>query len=163
MVPGDRKATARGSWVFLQHRLPREPSSPRIALWRALRRLGAISISDGLAALPAAARTIEHFEWLASGINDDGGNASVWVARPTNPATARRLMNESMASIEAEYAQIVAAAGTARAGGDEERRRSLRQLRSELRRVATRDYFRAAGGIEAAAAVEALAHAEVEA
>ena len=30
---------ARLKWVFLLYRLPRDPSTPRIALWRTLRRL----------------------------------------------------------------------------------------------------------------------------
>src|SRR5258708_1839751 len=30
----------RLQWVFLAYRLPREPSTPRIAVWRKLRRLG---------------------------------------------------------------------------------------------------------------------------
>ncbi len=31
-------------WVLLAYRLPREPSTPRIALWRRLRRLGAAQV-----------------------------------------------------------------------------------------------------------------------
>ena len=45
---------APGEWVLLSYRLPREPSTPRIAVWRKLRRLGVAQISDGLVALPAA-------------------------------------------------------------------------------------------------------------
>ena len=44
-------------WVFLVYRLPREPSTPRIALWRRLRRLGVVQIADGVVALPLDART----------------------------------------------------------------------------------------------------------
>ncbi len=42
-----------GEWVLLSYRLPREPSTPRIAVWRKLKRLGVAQISDGLVALPA--------------------------------------------------------------------------------------------------------------
>jgi hypothetical protein len=37
-------AVVVGDWVLLAYRLPREPSTPRIALWRGLRRLGAAQI-----------------------------------------------------------------------------------------------------------------------
>jgi len=30
----------RGSWVMLAYRMPREPSTPRIVVWRRLRHLG---------------------------------------------------------------------------------------------------------------------------
>src|SRR5438552_17238224 len=44
------------AWVLLAYRLPRDPSTPRSALWRKLRRLGAVQVLDGLAALPLERR-----------------------------------------------------------------------------------------------------------
>lgn len=52
-------------WVLLAYRMPREPSTPRIAVWRKLRRLGALQLVDGLVALPADPASIEAFDWLA--------------------------------------------------------------------------------------------------
>src|SRR5258705_13993425 len=66
-------------WVLLAYRLPREPSTPRITLWRKLRRLGAVQLVDGLVALPADAKTVEAFEWLADEVVDAGGEA--WTSR----------------------------------------------------------------------------------
>ena len=63
----------------MAYRLPREPSTPRIALWRKLRRLGVVQLVDGLVALPADARTKEQLEWLAEEVLDAGGEATVWV------------------------------------------------------------------------------------
>jgi hypothetical protein len=54
-----------GSWVLLAYRLPREPSNPRVAVWRKLERLGVARLGDGLVALRADARTREHLEGLA--------------------------------------------------------------------------------------------------
>ena len=73
---------AVGDWVLLAYKVPREPSTPRIALWRALRRLGAVQVLDGLVALPADSRTREQLEWLADEVLEAGGEASVWLARP---------------------------------------------------------------------------------
>ncbi|MFD8246659.1 hypothetical protein [Nocardia sp. NPDC059691] len=47
--------------MMLSYRMPREPSTPRTALWRKLKRLGFGQISDGLsltvsARLPAQCR-----------------------------------------------------------------------------------------------------------
>src|SRR6266513_24541 len=60
-----RVSSHRTSWVLLAYRLPRDPSTPRSALWRKLRRLGAEQVLDGLAALPLDARNREQLEWLA--------------------------------------------------------------------------------------------------
>src|SRR6266540_843167 len=40
-----------GQWVLLSYRLPREPSTPRIGVWRKLERLGVTRLGDGLVAL----------------------------------------------------------------------------------------------------------------
>jgi hypothetical protein len=143
-------------WVLLQHRLPREPSAPRIALWRAIRRLGALLLADGLVALPASARTIEHLEWLAAGIEEQGGTASVWVASPTSGTTTARLIEQARAATDDEYRAVMRDA----VAGDltpAERRRLVRRLRAELRRIGSRDYFAAATGRAARARVEELA------
>src|SRR5204862_2402962 len=87
------RAVARASeqWVLLTYRLPREPSTPRAALWRKLRRLGAAQVLDGLAALPLDARNREHIEWLADEILDAGGEATIWVGELGSAGQEREL------------------------------------------------------------------------
>lgn len=148
-------------WSFLMHRLPREPSAPRLALWRALRRLGAQVLGDGLVALPASPRTVEHLEWLAAGIEESGGTASVWVARPTSGVTSARLARVGRAAIETEYQAVLASTRAVEAGDAVERRRTLRRLRPELRRIGARDFHGAPSAGEARDAVERLAAHEL--
>jgi hypothetical protein len=151
--------TDNHEWVFLLHRLPREPSAPRISLWRAVRRLGAVLVGDGLVALPASARTIEHLEWLAAGIRENAGEASVWIARPTTRRDSERLARQSRAAVEDEYRAVIReASSAARRDHDQlELARSLRRLRRQLHAVSTRDFFGAPSADKARAAVEALA------
>jgi hypothetical protein len=150
-------------WAFLLHRLPREPSAPRIALWRALRRLGAVLVGDGLVALPADPRSIEHLQWLAADVVEHGGTASVWRARPVAAGDGDRLAELARAAADDEYRGIHAEAAGALASDEPERRRTLRRLRGRLRRIAARDFFGAPGGPAARAAVERLAKEEVRA
>jgi hypothetical protein len=65
----------RVSWVVLVHRVPRAPSTPRIAIWRRLRALGVAQLGDGVVALPEDARTREHLEWVADRVLEAGGTA----------------------------------------------------------------------------------------
>lgn len=143
-------------WVLLAYRLPREPSRPRLALWRAVRRLGAAQVADGLVALPLNAETREHFEWLANAAFEDGGEASVWVAQTTTRDQDRRWRDKMTQSVEAEYSSIRETAESGRALEPAEQIRLRRTLRAEARRVRGRDYFKAPGSQDAAAAVEAL-------
>jgi hypothetical protein len=59
----------------LIYRVPREPSAPRIAVWRKLRALGVAQLGDGLVALPEDARTREHLEWVADQVIEARGTA----------------------------------------------------------------------------------------
>lgn len=151
---------ARGPWVLLAYRLPREPSTPRITLWRRLRRLGAAQLLDGLVALPLTSRSREQLEWLADEVADAGGEATVWLAEPGSAAQERRLAERMAARVAADYRRLTAEARAAAAGTDPlVRRRTLARLRRELHRIRARDYFPAPLAAEAARALEALDHA----
>jgi hypothetical protein len=147
---------APGEWVLLSYRLPREPSTPRIAVWRKLKRLGVAQISDGLVALPAGPRTREQLEWVAEEVTDGGGRAAIWLARPATRAQEDQLAQAMAAARAAEY-QALTAAAQAAAGDPAARASAMRRLRSELRGIQRRDYFPPAERDQAQAALQALA------
>lgn len=160
--PGYTTMPSMHRWVLLAYRLPREPSRPRIALWRSLRRLGAAQIGDGFVTLPLTAETHEQIEWLASDIEDARGEASVWLGEAATKAQEERWIERFRTASTDEY-DTLAERATKAAGEDEaSRRRSLRLLRAELRRVRARDYFGVTAGARAATAIERLAPAGEE-
>lgn len=55
-------------WLLLTYRIPREPTSGRVYVWRKLKQLGAISVQGAIWVLPTTPRTREQFQWLASEI-----------------------------------------------------------------------------------------------
>jgi len=146
-----------GDWALLAYRLPREPSTPRIALWRGLRRLGVAQLLDGLVALPADSRTREQLEWLADSVVEAGGEATVWLGRPGSRAQERAIAQTMQVSVAAEYALLIEQARAASATPLGSRKRTLGRLRRELRRIRRRDYFHAPEREQAATAVEELA------
>ncbi|MGW0212696.1 Chromate resistance protein ChrB [Streptomyces sp. NPDC003233] len=103
----DRPTRDPGEWVLLSYRIPREPSTPRIALWRKLKRLGVAQISDGLVALPADARTREQLEWIADEAIEAGGTGSIWIARPATHAQERELATTMATARAAEYQAVI--------------------------------------------------------
>src|SRR4051795_9515077 len=140
-----------GRWVLLAYRMPREPSRPRIAVWRKLERLGVARLGDGLVGLPgdarprghrarrgaglvarpADARTREHIDWLADEIGEAGGTATVWLSTPANVAQEQQIAAEMRAARAAEYQAVIDEAGAAIDVGDAERARLVRNLRAE--------------------------------
>jgi len=147
---------ANRQWVLLAYRLPREPSTPRITLWRKLRRVGAVQVLDGLAGLPLTPRTREQFEWLADEVIEADGEASVWMAAPLSAAEERDLTSRLTRAIVDEYSAITTAAQAALREPSLARRRMLARLRRELRRIDERDYVLPSARNDAHAAVAAL-------
>ena len=134
-------AGKRTRWVLLAYRLPREPSTPRIALWRSLRRIGALQIVDGLAGLPLDARNREQLEWLADSVVEAQGEATIWIGELASDAQEREFTARMAVAVAAEYIALVEAANQARERAPGQQRRTLGRLRRELRRVRARDYF----------------------
>jgi hypothetical protein len=139
-------------WLVLTWRLPSGSSTPRVATWRTLRRLGAVLLTPGAAIVPYGEELLEQLDFLAQSIEDTGGEAWVLPVRQLSDreeAEIRRRQREARAS---EYEKLAAAARRvpsqtrARVGFARLRReRSLGALERRLRTVATRDHFQAPG------------------
>ncbi|PUB24888.1 hypothetical protein C8K30_108145 [Promicromonospora sp. AC04] len=142
---------------MLSYRLPREPSSPRVALWRRLKRLGVAQISDGLVVLPADARTREQLEWAADDVVERGGVASVWLAQPATRTQERELATAMAADRAAEYLELEAAARRALDAPPAEQHQVLMKLRRAIRAVHRRDFFPPTERDRAQAALRLLA------
>lgn len=152
----------RLEWVLLAYRIPREPSTPRISVWRKLRRLGTAQLGDGLVALPNDARTKEQLEWIADEVLEAGGEATLWVARAGSLGQERSLAAAMAASVAEEYRAVIGAADAARGESESARGRIVARVRRDLHRIAQRDHFPPPDREKAHRAVERLA-ADVEA
>lgn len=66
-------------WLVFSYSLPsKSRSSPRVTLWRRLRRIGAISVKTGVYILPATDECIEAFQWLAQEVQQAKGDTLVF-------------------------------------------------------------------------------------
>src|SRR6516225_12234113 len=64
------------SWVVFSYSLPSKGrSSPRVAVWRRLRTLGAVSPKGGVHVLPARDECVEALQWLAQEVEQAKGEA----------------------------------------------------------------------------------------
>jgi uncharacterized protein YdbL (DUF1318 family) len=142
----------RTQWALLAYRIPLEPSTPRIAVWRRLKRLGVAQLGDGLVALPLDARTREQLEWIADAVRQAGGEATLWLAQSASAAQERRLATDLAEARAAEYRALIEEANAITTPGG----RTIQRLRRELRRINRRDYFPPPERSVAKAAVDAL-------
>ena len=117
------------------------PSTPRIGIWRKLKRLGVAQLSDGLVALPLDSRTLEALEWIAEDVVEAGGEASIWIGEPASRGQERALAAQMAGAIATQYAEVVAGATEAVGADSGARRRTLARVRRELHRIRRRDHF----------------------
>jgi hypothetical protein len=65
-------------WYVFSYSLPsKAQSSTRVALWRRLRRLGAVALTGGIYVLPAREEDLEAFQWLSEEVQQAKGEAVV--------------------------------------------------------------------------------------
>ncbi|WP_198416988.1 Chromate resistance protein ChrB [Cryobacterium sp. TMS1-13-1] len=135
------RAPEPSAWVLLSYHLPREPSAPRIALWRRFKVLGVARLQTNLVALPAEVRTREQMDWLAEQVVQNGGEAGVWLAS----AGAQRQEQDLIASITAdrveEYRQLAELITEAQLLSGAARNTAVKKLRRIWREISRRDYF----------------------
>jgi len=153
-------------WAVFVWRLPMGSSTPRVTVWRLLRRLGAATLTPGAALLPWREELVEQLDWLAQEVDDKGGDAWVMRVSELSEAEERRFIDEISRERNAEYADIrdQAQAFLARSvkrpgpAGDHGQRqvtpRELLALQRRFRKVRDRDYFEVPGRIKAAAAID---------
>src|SRR5437870_11479742 len=65
------------SWLLLLFSLPTNRNTERVAVWRRLKKMGAVQIKTSTYLLPDDAAQYEQFQWLAKQIRDYGGDATL--------------------------------------------------------------------------------------
>jgi hypothetical protein len=153
-------------WVVLTWRLPSGSSTPRVNLWRSLRRLGAAVLTPGAAILPFREDLVEQLDWLAQEAESQGGDAWVLPVLELSEREERRVREQMHTDRRAEYEELRTDARDflRRApehpdlDGDFALRlrteKELLALQRRFRKIRDRDYFDAPGRREAAQTID---------
>lgn len=137
-------------WLVFAYSLPSKGhSSPRVALWRRLRRLGAISPTGSMYVLPAREECMEALQWLAQEVQQAQGEALVMRVEHFEGLTDAQLIERFRQARVEDYAEIdqQAAALEQRLSPElpleerSQRREALAKLRRQHADVARVDFF----------------------
>ena len=138
---------------MITYRLPSEPSRHRVAVWRELRRLGAISLQQGTWAVPDGEGFAAGFAQVVEAIKAAGGQPVVLAVadEETSAAQLEALFTDQR---EAEWGEFVSDCGKyeAELAGEvvkgkltlaelDEEEQSLDRLRRWYRAIRSRDLF----------------------
>jgi hypothetical protein len=158
------------SWVVFSYSLSSKGhSSPRVTIWRRLRRIGAISPSGGLYILPAREECIEALQWLTQEVQQAQGEALMMHVERFEGMSDAHLIELFRAARAAEYTELDAQAATLeeRVGTPivPEARLQLQEALEKLRRrhadIVRVDYFDAPEGTLVASRLARIAQALV--
>lgn len=127
-------------WLLLQYKLPNKPSAPRVYIWRKLKQVGAVLILDALWVLPATARTMELFQWLAAEIVEMGGNVLLWQGQPAINGPEENLRQQFLAQVDDPYRRMLKQIQSGKP--------DLASLSREYQQTRSRDYFNSILGVE---------------
>ena len=156
------------TWLVFSYSLPsKAQSSPRVALWRRLRRLGAIAPTGGTHLLPAREECLEAFQWLAEEAKQANGDALVMHVEQFEGLSDAELMERFRQARAEDYAELEAQAHeiekSLRAQLNPEERSRLQEALNKLQRrhadIVRVDFFDAPEGSLVASKLARLAQA----
>ena len=128
------------AWVLLVYKIPREPTASRAAVWRKLKRLGALLLHDAVWMLPATPWTREQFQWLAVEIGELEGEAYLWESHLLLNGQADALAQQFQARVDATYQEILEELSQDNA--------DLVALSRKYQQVRAQDYFHSEVGLQ---------------
>ncbi|HJY53504.1 MAG TPA: chromate resistance protein ChrB domain-containing protein [Candidatus Udaeobacter sp.] len=131
------------TWLLLLVRLPATHTAERVAIWRKLKKSGAIQIQTSTYILPDEPARYETFQWLTQHIRDAGGDATLIRAQKIEGLSNQKLIELFNAARAKEYAALIE---MIRSLDDHGQRSSsfgdkLGRLRKQFREIRQSDFF----------------------
>jgi hypothetical protein len=133
------------SWLLLLFSLPTNRNTERVAVWRRLKKLGAVQITTSTYLLPDQLAQYEQFQWLAQQIRDYGGDSTLVRAREIEGLTKEKVIamfNDARAKDYAELRKSLQGVIARQRKMDAEiATAELERLTSQFREIRKVDFF----------------------
>jgi len=94
------------SWLLLLYSLPTNRNTERVAVWRRLKKMGAVQIKTSTYLLPDEPAQYEQFQWLAQQIRDYGGDSTLVRARDIEGLTRENIIAMFNDARAKDYAEL---------------------------------------------------------
>ena len=154
------------SWLVFSYSLPsKSGSSQRVALWRRLRRIGAVSVKTSFYILPAQDQSLESFQWLAKEVQEAKGEAVIIHVRQFEGLADHEIIELFQQARQLEYNELLELIQTlhSKIASLQEDDESLEGIREELAKLRKRykeilllDFFDCPGGTDVAIALKEI-------
>ena len=94
------------SWLLLLFSLPTNRNTGRVAVWRRLKKMGAVQIKTSTYLLPDKPPQDEQFQWLAKQIRDYGGDSTLVRAQEIEGLTKEKVVAMFNDVLAKDYGQL---------------------------------------------------------
>src|SRR5215831_10332827 len=137
-------------WLLLLYSLPAHRNTERVAVWRRLKKIGALQLTTSTYVLPDQPAQCEHFQWLTKLIRDSTGEATLVRVRAIDGLPTEKLIELFNSARANEYAAIgkrlrqIERRKKTQAETAEELHQVTRQFH-EIRRI---DFFNSSRGLD---------------
>jgi hypothetical protein len=133
------------SWLLLLFSLPTNRKTERVAVWRRLKKMGAVPIKTSTYLLPDEPAQYEQFQWLAQQIRDYGGDSTLVRAQEIEALTSEKavaMFNEARARDYVELRRSLQSfIGRRKKMDAEEAAAGLERLTRQFREIRAVDFF----------------------
>ena len=142
------------SWLLLLFSLPTNRNTERVAVWRRLKKMGAVQIKTSTYLLPDEPAQYEQFQWLAQQIRDYGGDSTLVRAQEIEGLTKEKVIamfNDARAKDYAELRKSLQGfIGRRKKIEAETAAAELERLTRQFREIREVDFFDSARGHDVA-------------
>jgi hypothetical protein len=142
------------SWLLLLFSLPTNRNTERVAVWRRLKKMGAVQIKTSTYLLPDETAQYEQFQWLAQQIRDYGGDSTLVRAQEIEGLTKEKLIamfNDARAKDYGELRKSLQGfIGRRKKMDAETAAAELERLTRQFREIREVDFFDSARGHDVA-------------
>lgn len=142
------------SWLLLLFSLPTNRNTERVAVWRRLKKMGAVPIKTSTYLLPDEPVQYEQFQWLAQQIRDYGGDSTLVRAQEIEGLTRDKVVAMFNDARNSDYAELKKAlqrfVGRGKKTDAESTETELERLTRQFREIREVDFFDSPRGHEVA-------------
>lgn len=94
-------------WLLLNYKVPAEPASKRVALWRRLKSLGAVYLQNGVCLLPKTDDHVRRLKMLENDVAEMGGDAVILETAALDRAQEEKVVARFQADRDDAYREFI--------------------------------------------------------
>lgn len=94
-------------WLLMTYKVPAEPTTRRIALWRKLKGMGAVYLQNGVCLLPKTDDHVRRLKMLEQNVLEMGGDCVILETTALDQAQQSKVVERFKADRNEQYAELI--------------------------------------------------------